>query len=127
CTGEEALPKWPEIGSRWELERAHAAVGAERLGTSYWEKPPAVISPSDANYFDYMAIVWGGDDRLPNAVDYSKALRKMYVCGAMNYSDENPARWAKARMPFYCTNLCNQLYLRNKPAGKSIMAAFNKA
>lgn len=125
-SGEEALPKWPEAGSRFDAERARVEVSAERLGTAAWEQPPAVLSPYAANWFDYVPIVWGGDKRLPDLVAYNNALRKMYICGGLIYSQAEPDGLSKARMPFYCTNLTNLLYIRNKPGGK-IRDAFKKA
>ena len=116
--GEETLPKWPEIGSRFDAERARVEVTADRVGTAVWEKPPAVLSPYEASWFDYVPILWGGDNRLPDLVAYNTALRKMYICGGMNYAQADPEGLEKARMPFYCTNLCNQLYIRNKPGAK---------
>ena len=113
-----AAPQWPEIGSRWDSQRAHAAVPAETLGTAAWTKPPAVISPYSPNWFDYVPILWGEEPRLTDPVAYHAILRQMYVCGGMNYSQHKPDDFAKTRLPFYCTNLANLLYLRNKPGGK---------
>jgi hypothetical protein len=122
---ESAAPRWPEVGSRWELDRTHAAVAAEMLGTATWEKPPALISPYESNWFDYVPILWGDDRRLPDPVAYNAALRQMYICGGMNYARSKPDGLAKARMPFYCTNLANLLYIRNKK-GAQAREAFQK-
>jgi hypothetical protein len=124
--GEEALPHWPEIGSRWDLQRARAEVPAERLGTAYWNKPPAVISPYETNWYDYVPIMWGSDSRINDPVVYNNALRKMYICAGLNYSDANPNGLAKAKMPFYCTNLCNQLFIANK-SGPASRESFLKS
>jgi hypothetical protein len=123
--GDDAAPKWPEPGSRFDEKLAHADVPADRTGDATWEKPPEVISPYEANWFDYVPILWGEDKRIPDWVTYNNALRKMYVCGGMNYSQHDPDGYAKSHMPFYCTNICNQLYLRNKPGGK-VKDAFKK-
>ena len=116
-------PRWPEIGSRWELDRTHAAVRADLMGTATWDNPPAVISPYESNWFDYVPILWGEDRRLPDPVVYNAVLRQMYFCGGMNYSRDKPDGFAKTRLPFYCTNLANLLYIRNK-SGPKIREAF---
>jgi hypothetical protein len=123
--GAAAAPAWPAIGARWDAARAHADVRPEALGTAAWSQPPAVLSPYEANWFDYVPILWGEEPRLTDPVAYHALLRQMFICGGMNYSQHKPDDFAKTRLPFYCTNLANLLYLRNKPGGK-IRDAYKK-
>lgn len=60
-----------------------------------------------------------------NMPAYFSALKTMNVTGSMVYRQGDPAPNNAAKMPFYCTNLCNQLYLRNK-SGKEIRESFNQ-
>ena len=90
-----------------------------------WANPPAVISPYDTNWYDYQPVIWGGDKRLGEGEKYYSALRQMFVRAGLAYSADNPQPHAQARFPFYCTNLCNQLYLRNK-TGPAARKAFEK-
>ncbi|MCX7805449.1 MAG: beta-galactosidase [Planctomycetota bacterium] len=123
--GEEALPVWPEPGSRFDEARARVEVPADRLGTAVWENPPAVVSPYEPSWYDYVPIVWGKDDRIKDTSAYVSALRSMFVRGTMNYSQADPAEWAAVKCPFYCTNLTNNLYIRNK-SGPKLRDGFKK-
>ena len=122
---EEAPPVWPEPGSRFDEARAKVEVSADRLGTAVWENPPAVVSPYEPSWYDYVPIVWGKDSRVKDTDAYVAALRSMFVRGTMNYSQADPSEWAAVKCPFYCTNLTNNLYIRNK-SGPKLRDGFKK-
>lgn len=117
---EEAPAKWPEISARFPADAVDKGqtVSPERLGLTIWSQPPDVISPYEASWYDYQPILWGGDPRVKGPA-FHNALRKMYVRGGLCYSQEEPSELAASKMQFYCTNLCNMLYLRNKPGAKA--------
>ncbi|MBI3830380.1 MAG: beta-galactosidase [Planctomycetes bacterium] len=125
-SGEDAPAKWPEISARFPADAVDKGqeVSPERLGLTFWTHPPEVVSPYEPSWYDYQPILWGEDPRV-NGTAYFNALRKMYVRGGLCYSQHEPADLAESKMQFYCTNLCNMLYLRNKPGGK-IRDAFKK-
>ena len=100
-------------------------VSVERTGQAAWQNPPAVVGPYDANWYDYQPIVWGGDKRLGEGEKYHTALRQMFVRAGLVYSADSPKEHADTRFPFYCTNLCNQFYLRNK-TGPAQMKGFKE-
>ncbi len=128
CSADNALPAWPAPGSRFPASSnpPRAAAAAERTGDAVWAKPPAVLSPYDASWYDYMTIVWGSDKRLKNNPVYFQMLKKMYVRGAMVYGQDEPAPTVAAGMPFYNTCICNQLYIRNK-TGPALRDAYKKS
>ena len=125
--GEQAGVSWPQPGARFPeaADPPRPKISAERLGETFWTAPPAVVSPYEPSWYDYMTIVWGGDNRLKNDPVYFEMLKKMYVRGTMVYSQGDPAPTVKAGMPFYCTCICNQLYIRNK-TGPAIRKAFKE-
>lgn len=123
CTvfaAEEALPVWPAPGSRFPADAKPLEIPAERTGAAVWTNPPAVINPYAADWYDYTSIVWGGEKRLADPAAYHHLLRQMFVRGGLVYSQHSPKGHADTRFPFYCTNLCNNLYLRNKSGGAAL-------
>jgi hypothetical protein len=121
----DVLPAWPAPGARFPADPPAVPLSAERTGQTVWDDPPAVVGPYDANWYDYQPIVWGGDRRLGEGEKYHTALRQMFVRAGLVYSTEDPQPHAQTRFNFYCTNLCNQLYLRNK-TGPAVKKAFEE-
>ncbi len=100
------------------------AINPARNGLAQWQEPPKVVSPYAADWGDYRALLW----HEPSGIDRAKwplffqRLREMNFIGGMAYSDNDPTPWAEARLPYYRTNICNLLYIRNKSYGKKLSA-----
>ncbi|GMV79573.1 MAG: hypothetical protein AMXMBFR7_07570 [Planctomycetota bacterium] len=120
---EEALPVWPQPGARFPADAKPLELPRERTGEAVWDKPPAVISPYAKDWYDYRPQVWGPERRIKDLAKYHAALQEMHVCGGVVVGRENPGPFEATRFPFYSTNLCNQLYLRNK-SGRATSNAF---
>ncbi|MCW8129512.1 MAG: beta-galactosidase [Planctomycetota bacterium] len=117
---DEPLPVWPAPGARFPADPKPLPVPDDRSGAAVWANPPAVMSPYRADWYDYASIVWGGENRLQDPAKFHAALRQMFVTGGLVYSQHSPKGHFDTQMPFYCTNLCNNLYLRNKTGGTAL-------
>ena len=93
-------------------------IPAERLGTAFWQEPPEVISPYERSWYDYYPIVWEGPDAIKKVPAYYDGLRRMYVRCSLVAEQQEPLPATVGNMPFYATNLCNLLYIRNKGGGE---------
>ncbi len=122
---EAPLPKWPAAGSRFPADPVPFQLPDERTGAAVWKSPPALISPYHDDWYDYVSIMWGGDSRLPDAAALHGALRQMFVTAGLVYSQADPKGHIETKFPFYCTNLTNNLYLRNK-SGSAALKGFKQ-
>lgn len=93
----------------------YAPIDRRIQGQTYWEQPPAVLSAYDGTWFDYRAILWHSPapEQAEQDIFFSR-IRELNFTGGMAYSQKAPDAWTRAGFPYYRTNLCNQLYLRNK-------------
>ncbi|MBE7464838.1 MAG: beta-galactosidase [Planctomycetes bacterium] len=122
---EEALPVWPQPGARFPADAKPLELPRERTGEAVWDTPPAVISPYASDWYDYVPQVWGPERRISDPAKYFAALQDLYVRGNVAAGRDTPDRFAASRFPFYWTNLCNQLYIRNK-SGRATLNAFKQ-